>query len=79
MGTVENKKEVWQYFFEKPKRNYNKYMFEMVEYPDYLMYDNEKVDSRRQPFLWRPHRRLVQAVSKLQIYFHIPVMTPCQK
>ena len=45
MGTVENKKEVWQYFFEKPKRNYNKYMFEMVEYPDYLMYDNEKVDS----------------------------------
>ena len=31
MGTVENKKEVWQYFFEKPKRNYNKYMFEMVE------------------------------------------------
>ena len=45
METVENKKEVWQYFFEKPKRNYNKYMFEMVEYPDYLMYDNEKVDS----------------------------------
>ena len=45
MGTVENKKEVWQYFFEKPKKNYNKYMFEMVEYPDYLMYDNEKVDS----------------------------------
>ena len=45
MGTVENKEEVWQYFFEKPKRNYNKYMFEMVEYPDYLMYDNEKVDS----------------------------------
>ena len=45
MGTAENKKEVWQYFFEKPKKNYNKYMFEMVEYPDYLMYDNEKVDS----------------------------------
>ena len=45
MGTVENKKEVWQYFFEKPKRNYNKYMFEMVNYPDHLMFDNEEVDS----------------------------------
>ena len=26
MGTAENKKEVWQYFFEKPKKNYNKYI-----------------------------------------------------
>ena len=36
---IENKqriKEVWEYFFEKPKKNYNKYIYEMVEYPEYL-------------------------------------------
>ncbi len=42
-----NGKELWKYFFEKPKKNYNKYMYEMVDYPDYLMYDNEKVDTYR--------------------------------
>ena len=40
-----NGKELWKYFFEKPKNNYNKYMYEMTEYPGYLMYDNEKVDA----------------------------------
>lgn len=43
----ENRKEIWQYFFEKPKKNYNKYMYEMTEYPEYLMYDNEKVNSHK--------------------------------
>ena len=38
-------KEIWEYLFEKPKKNYNKYMFEMVNYPDHLMFDNEEVDS----------------------------------
>ncbi len=40
-----NGKELWKYFFEKPKNNYNKYMYEMTEYPGYLMYDNEKVNA----------------------------------
>ena len=35
---IVNGKEVWRYFFEKPKKNYNKYMYEMVNYPKhYLM------------------------------------------
>ena len=38
-------KELWKYFFKKPKKNYNKYMYEMVDYPGYLIYDNEKVDT----------------------------------
>ena len=38
-------KELWQYFFNKPKRHYNKYMFEIANYPDYIMYDEEKIDS----------------------------------
>jgi len=42
-----NEKEIWKYFFEKPKKNYNKYMCEMLEFPKYLMYNNESVDSYR--------------------------------
>ena len=42
-----NEKEIWKYFFEKPKKNYNKYMCEMLDYPEYLMYDNEKVNEFR--------------------------------
>ena len=39
-----NEKEIWKYFFEKPKKNYNKYMYEMLEFPRHLMYNNESVD-----------------------------------
>lgn len=35
------KKELWQYFFDKPKKNYNKYIFEMPNYPNHLIYDDE--------------------------------------
>ena len=42
-----NEKEIWKYFFEKPKKNYNKYMYEMLEFPEYLMYNNESVDKYR--------------------------------
>ena len=42
-----NEKEIWKYFFEKPKKNYNKYMCEMLEFPEYLMYNNESIDSYR--------------------------------
>ena len=39
-----NEQELWKYFFEKPKKNYNKYMYEMLEFPEYLMYNNKDVD-----------------------------------
>ena len=42
-----NEKEIWKYFFEKPKKNYNKYMYEMLEFPEYLMYNNKSVDKYR--------------------------------
>ena len=29
-----NEKEIWKYFFEKPKKNYNKYMYERLEFPE---------------------------------------------
>ena len=42
-----HEQEILKYFFEKPKKNYNKYMCEMLEFPEYLMYNNESVDSYR--------------------------------
>ena len=42
-----NEKEIWKYFFEKPKKNYNKYMYEILEFPEHLMYNNESVDEYR--------------------------------
>ena len=42
-----NEKEIWKYFFEKPKKNYNKYMYEILEFPEYLMYNNKSVDKYR--------------------------------
>ena len=41
-----NEKEIWKYFFEKPKKNYNKY--EMLEFPKHLMYNNKSVDEYRE-------------------------------
>ena len=43
-----NEQEIWKYFFEKPKKNYNKYMYEMLEFPEYLMYNNKSVDKYRE-------------------------------
>ena len=42
-----NEKEIWKYFFKNPKKNNNKYMYEILEFPEYLMYNNESVDSYR--------------------------------
>lgn len=40
-------KELWQYFFNKPKKNYNKYMFEMPNYPNHLIYDSKIILSTK--------------------------------
>lgn len=40
-----NGKEMWKHFFVNPKKNYNQYMYEMIKYPKYLMFDNELVNT----------------------------------
>ena len=45
-------KELWQYFFNKPKKNYNKYMFEMPNYPNHLIYDSEIILSTKGNWKW---------------------------
>lgn len=41
------KKELWQYFFNYPKRHYNIYMEKLTEYPDYIMYDEDLIDRNK--------------------------------
>ncbi|MCP1225113.1 tRNA (guanosine(46)-N7)-methyltransferase TrmB [Sebaldella sp. S0638] len=41
------KKELWQYFFNYPKKHYNIYMEKMTEYPEYIIYDEEVTDSKK--------------------------------
>ncbi|CAM3166300.1 tRNA (guanosine(46)-N7)-methyltransferase TrmB [Streptobacillus felis] len=36
-------KELWEYFFDKPKKHYNMYMYEMPNYPNHLIFDNEEI------------------------------------
>ncbi len=36
-------KELWTYFFNKPKNYYNQYMYKMLDYPEYLIFSNEEI------------------------------------
>ncbi|WP_052727710.1 tRNA (guanosine(46)-N7)-methyltransferase TrmB [Sneathia vaginalis] len=36
-------KELWTYFFNKPKNHYNQYMFEMINYESFLYFDEEEI------------------------------------
>lgn len=38
-------KEYWSYFFSKPKKVYNPYMEKLKEYPKYIVYDKEIMNS----------------------------------
>ncbi|VWL85335.1 tRNA (guanosine(46)-N7)-methyltransferase TrmB [Oceanivirga miroungae] len=40
-------RELWTYFFTKPRSYYNKYMYEMVNYPDYLIFDREEIENNK--------------------------------
>lgn len=36
-------KELWTYFFNKQKNHYNKYMFEMINYDQYLIFAENEI------------------------------------
>ena len=44
---TKEKKELWQYFFNYPKKQYNIYMQKLTEYPDYIIYDEEEADKNK--------------------------------
>lgn len=40
-------RELWTYFFSKPRSYYNKYMFEMLDYPEYLIFDKQEIENNK--------------------------------
>lgn len=38
---------MWQHFFKNPRKNYNPYMKKLADYPEYIIYDKEIMDSYR--------------------------------
>lgn len=38
---------MWQNFFNKPKVNYNPYMYKLKDYPKYIMYDKEEMNMKK--------------------------------
>lgn len=41
------KQDLWRHFFHSPKSNYNKYMYQLLDYPEFIIYDNEKMKERK--------------------------------
>ncbi|MDR3259078.1 MAG: tRNA (guanosine(46)-N7)-methyltransferase TrmB [Fusobacteriaceae bacterium] len=39
--------DLWKHFFVTPKKNYNKYMLQLLEYPECIIYDKKIMDENR--------------------------------
>lgn len=39
------KEELWSHFFKNPRKNYNPYMYKLLEYPEYIIYDKKIMES----------------------------------
>ncbi len=39
------KENLWSHFFKSPRKNYNPYMFKLLDYPEYIIYDKKIMDS----------------------------------
>lgn len=41
------KENMWKHFFHSSKSNYNKYMYKLLEFPEYIIFDSEKMKSKK--------------------------------
>lgn len=42
-STNDKRKELWKHFFHSAKSHYNKYMYQLLDYPEYIIYDREEM------------------------------------
>ena len=48
VNKVEDKKEdLWRHFFHSAKKNYNKYMYQLLDYPEYIIYDAQEMKTKK--------------------------------
>ena len=45
MIKLDENDDFWKHFFKHPKKAYNPYMERLKEFPEYIMYDKEIMDS----------------------------------
>ena len=50
---TEKEINLWKHFFHSEKSNYNIYMYKLLDYPDYIMYDNDVM--KRKKGKWSEH------------------------
>ena len=43
----EEAKDLWKHFFHSEKSNYNIYMYKLLDYPEYIMYDNDIMKEKK--------------------------------
>jgi len=43
----EEAKDLWKHFFHSEKSNYNIYMYKLLDYPEYIMYDNDVMKEKK--------------------------------
>jgi tRNA (guanine-N7-)-methyltransferase len=48
-----NKEDLWKHFFNYPRKVYNQYILKMTEYPEYIIFDKEKMNSNKEK--WGSH------------------------
>ena len=41
----ELKEDLWRHFFKNPRKNYNPYIYKLLDFPEYIIYDKEIMDS----------------------------------
>lgn len=41
------KKNMWKHFFHSPKSNYNKYMYKLLEFPEYIIFDKDLMTDKK--------------------------------
>ena len=41
------KKDLWKHFFHSEKSNYNIYMYKLLDYPEYIIYDSELMKQKK--------------------------------
>ena len=49
----ELKEEMWKHFFLTKKKGYNKYMFQLLDYPEHIIYNKEIMDNYKGN--WKKH------------------------
>ena len=41
------KDDLWRHFFKNPRKNYNPYILRLLDYPEYIIFDKEIMDSHK--------------------------------